>query len=123
MEKKQNKRAKGEYYELMAQGYLEQHQLTFIARNFHSKTGELDLIMRDRDSFVFVEVKYRATSNYGSAQEMVTWQKQRKLQRTALFWLMKNGLSVEHTSFRFDVVAIHSQGKEINWIKNAIVEG
>ncbi|MDD9195247.1 YraN family protein [Aliivibrio sp. S3MY1] len=123
MEKKQNKRAKGEYYELMAQRYLEQHQLIFIDRNFYSKTGELDLIMRDRDSFVFVEVKYRATSNYGSAQEMVTWQKQRKLQRTALFWLMKNGLSVEHTSFRFDVVAIHSQGKEINWIKNAIVEG
>ncbi|AAW86707.1 MULTISPECIES: YraN family protein [Aliivibrio] len=123
MEKKQNKRAKGEFYELMAQRYLEQHQLTFIARNFQSKTGELDLIMRDQDSFVFVEVKYRNTSNFGSAQEMVTWQKQRKLQRTALFWLMKNKLSVEHTSFRFDVVAIHAQGKEINWIKNAIVEG
>ncbi|OCH41642.1 YraN family protein [Aliivibrio fischeri] len=123
MEKKQNKRAKGEFYELMAQRYLEQHQLTFITRNFQSKTGELDLIMRDQDSFVFVEVKYRNTSNFGSAQEMVTWQKQRKLQRTALFWLMKNKLSVEHTSFRFDVVAIHTQGKEINWIKNAIVEG
>ncbi|WP_300175415.1 YraN family protein [uncultured Aliivibrio sp.] len=123
METKQNKRAKGEYYELVAQRYLEQHQLTFIQRNFYSKTGELDLIMRDRDTFVFVEVKYRNTSNYGSAQEMVTWKKQRKLQRTALFWLMKNGLSVEHTSFRFDVVAIHSQGEEINWIKNAIVEG
>ena len=123
MEKKPNKRIKGEYYELMAKRYLETHQLTFIERNFYSKTGELDLIMRDRDSFVFVEVKYRASSNYGSAQEMVTWQKQRKLQRTALFWLMKNGLSVEHTSFRFNVVAIHSQGQDINWIKNAIVEG
>jgi len=123
MEIKQNKRAKGEFYELMAQRYLEQRQLTFISRNFHSKTGELDLIMKDRETFVFIEVKYRATSNYGSAQEMVTWKKQQKLQRTALFWLMTNGLSIEHTSFRFDVIAIHAKGKEINWLKNAIVEG
>ncbi len=123
MEKKQNKRAKGEYYESMALDYLEQHQLIFIQRNFHSKTGEIDLIMKEQDTLIFVEVKYRSSSNYGSAEEMVTWKKQQKLQQTALFWLMKNGLSVEHTPFRFDVVAIHSQGEKINWIKNAIVEG
>lgn len=106
----------------MARRYLEKNQLHFITQNFHAKTGEIDLIMKDKNTFVFVEVKYRSSENYGMAQEMVTWAKQKKLQKTALLWLLKNKLEIEHTSFRFDIVAIHNKGKEINWIKSAITE-
>ncbi|WP_197475446.1 YraN family protein, partial [Grimontia celer] len=69
------------------------------------------------------EVKYRQSTQYGLAQEMVTPSKARKLQKAATLWLLQNGLSPYDTDFRFDVVAIHQQGNDINWIMNAITQG
>lgn len=119
----QDKRAKGKYYEAAAEKYLISCGLQSIERNFLIKGGELDLIMRDGETIVFVEVRYRKSQAYGHAAETVTTSKIRKLVRAANLWLSKNGLSVYSTDFRFDLVAIHQQGTQIEWIKNAITQG
>lgn len=118
-----NKRQIGNQYEALAKQYLKKQGLIEIADNFGSKCGEIDLIMRDLQCIVFVEVKYRQNPHFGLAQEMVTYSKAKKLQKTANLWMINRGLSPYDTEFRFDIVAIHNQGRDINWIKNAITQG
>ncbi|MCG3824568.1 YraN family protein [Photobacterium damselae] len=118
-----NTRQQGQAFEALAESYLCQRQLIPIMRNFQCRSGEIDLIMKDGSCIVFIEVKYRTKSRYGSAVDAVTYHKQRKLKRTALFWLQKNGLSTEHTEFRFDIVAIQGSAHTIEWFTNTLVEG
>lgn len=118
-----NSRAQGEYYEVAAEKHLICCGLSPIERNFSVKGGEIDLIMRDGHTIVFVEVRYRNSQAYGHAAETVTWNKMQKLIKAANLWLLKQGLSVYSTDFRFDLIAIHQQGKQIEWIKNAITQG
>ncbi|GLO61878.1 UPF0102 protein [Vibrio sp. MACH09] len=118
-----SKKEIGNQYEQVAKRYLLDHGLTFIENNFCCKLGEIDLIMQHKQSIVFVEVKYRKHLSYGHAAEFVTKNKASKLIKAAHIWLKKNKLSPISTEFRFDVVAIHQHGNDINWIKNAITEG
>ncbi len=118
-----NTREVGSHYETLARDYLTRQGYRFIAANFNTRLGEIDLIMKDSHTFVFVEVKYRKHSHYGHAAEMVTYAKSQKLIKTAMIWLQQQRLSAETTQFRFDVIAIHQQGQDINWIKNAITQG
>jgi len=118
-----NKRKQGQVYEAMAEQFLLRHGLKSVCRNFQCRSGEIDVIMRDRSCWVFVEVKFRKNAHYGSAAEAVNWRKQQKLKRAALFWLQKNGFSAEHTEFRFDVVAIQGPDHQIEWFTNTLVEG
>ncbi len=117
-----NKRAIGEFYEQAAADYLAGSGLRLIEKNFTCKTGELDLIMQDRQTLVFVEVKYRHDNLHGHAAEMVTPQKARKVIKAAYYWMMKKGYSPYTIDFRFDVIAIHNQGNDIDWYKNAITQ-
>ena len=59
----------GSEAERFARTFLEQQGLTFIMKNYRCRTGEIDLVMQDGDELVFVEVKYRSQSQYGSAIE------------------------------------------------------
>lgn len=118
-----SKRSKGQHYEAVAEKHLISCGFSLIERNFHAKGGELDLIMRDGNTIVFVEVRYRAQQTFGHAAETVTRSKIQKILKAANVWLMKNGLSVYSTDFRFDLVAIHQHGKQVEWIKNAITQG
>ncbi|BDU38538.1 putative Restriction endonuclease, type II-like [Vibrio nigripulchritudo SFn27] len=118
-----NRRALGEKYEALASKHLIGKGLSLIESNFNTKVGELDLIMSEQNTLVFVEVKYRKQSQFGHAAEMVTPAKQKKIVKTAMLWLRKNNLSPYNTDFRFDVVAIHDNGRDIEWIKNAITQG
>lgn len=118
-----SKRSQGQHYEAAAERYLISCGLSLIERNFLVKGGELDLVMRDGSSIVFVEVRYRKNQSYGHAAETVTHSKMTKLIRAANVWLMKNNLSVHSTDFRFDLVAIHRKGEQVEWIKNAITQG
>ena len=122
-QKNKNSKDVGSQYENLASNYLARQGLKLIDKNTRSRFGEIDLIMQDMHTIVFVEVKYRASQQYGHAAEMVTYQKSQKLIKTAMVWLNKQSLSIESTSFRFDVVAIHKNGNDINWIKNAITQG
>nr|WP_239032775.1 YraN family protein [Vibrio sp. MMG023] len=107
----------------MAKQYLQRQGLRFIAQNFLTKVGEIDLIFQQGETIVFVEVKYRNNDRFGSAAEMVTRAKMRKLVKTAQIWLSQQNRMAQNIDYRFDVVAIHDSGRDINWIQNAISEG
>lgn len=117
-----NKREIGNQYEALARNYLSRQGLLYIKSNFTTKFGEIDLIMKDKEAIVFVEVKYRKQNHFGHAAEFVNGSKQKKMIKTAYIWLNQNGLSPHSTSFRFDVVAIQFEGNDIDWIQNAITQ-
>lgn len=104
-----------------AEAYLEARGLKAIERNVYFKTGELDLVMRDSATLVFVEVRYRKNKAFGSPAETVTRSKQEKLIRSALLYCQKHNIT---SPWRIDVVAINdlpsSPEKEISWIPSAV---
>ncbi len=79
----------GQQYEQLALQYLQQQGLKLVQQNFHCKTGEIDLVMREGATLVFVEVKYRASSAFGGALAAVSFSKQQKLLRTSFCCLLK----------------------------------
>lgn len=113
-------RALGLGAETLAFNYLKRAGLRPVQRNFHCRLGEIDLIMRDDDQLVFVEVRYRANESFTSAGPTVDIHKQRKLIRTAAFFLAKRS-RFSDSVMRFDVVAIN--GKNVQWIKDAFRPG
>lgn len=109
----------GQKAEDMACGYLIKQGLKLIARNYRCKTGEIDLIMKDRECVVFVEVRYRKKQGFGSSAESVTWLKQKKLIRTANYYLVSCKIWSK-VSCRFDVLAMDSSDlNAVQWIKDA----
>lgn len=112
--------ATGQEAEETACQYLSRHGLKVICRNFHSARGELDAVMEDGDTIVFVEVRYRRQTRYGSGAESVNRTKQAKLISTALYYLQKHP-KYSNRPTRFDVVSITQQPQqaEIDWIKDA----
>lgn len=115
-----NPRLSGAQWEKAAESFLLARGLRLLQRNFHSRFGEIDLIMEDEGTIVFVEVKYRKSSRHGSGAEAVTFHKQARISRTAAWYLAKNPHRAEQIC-RFDVLSIDSQTKDqgINWIKSA----
>ncbi|MFP4261764.1 MAG: YraN family protein [Halomonas sp.] len=111
-------RARGEAIERHVEAWLVARGLTVVAANQHAKGGELDLVMRDGETLVFVEVRHRADTRHGHPLETVTPTKQRRLVRAARFYLQRNGLSCP---CRFDVVAVVGLPPEldIQWLANA----
>ncbi len=107
----------GHAAELAARKLLEQAGLKTISRNFNSRFGEIDLIMRDGNTLVFVEVRYRQSSAYGGARASVDRTKQSKLLRAAEIYLLNNP-ELRPLPMRFDVVAFESE-RDAQWIKRA----
>ena len=110
----------GEAAERYALDYLEKAGLTHITSNWSCQFGEIDLIMLEHDTLVFVEVRYRRSANYGDAASSVTPQKQQRLLKAARLWLCRQNGSFETVDCRFDVVAF--TGNDIQWLKNAFGE-
>ena len=107
----------GNRAESRAQRYLEKQGLSLVASNFHSKFGEIDLIMLEGEVLVFVEVRLRADNR---AIESVTTEKQRKILATANFFLSKHPLYMTLAN-RFDIIGMqNTRGGEIEWIQHAI---
>lgn len=90
-----------------------------VSRNFRTRLGEIDIIARDGDTLVFVEVKARRSDRYGHPKLAVTASKQRKISMVALQYLKSTGQS--GASARFDVVSVTapSVDPKIEIIKNA----
>ncbi|MFT4926764.1 MAG: putative endonuclease [Phenylobacterium sp.] len=107
----------GQINEDIARQYLIKQGLRFIVANYHCRYGELDLIMADHTVLVFVEVKFRRNHSHGGAAAAVNHSKQRKLIKTAQWYMQQQGLSNNVT--RFDVIAIEGDDSQIRWIKNA----
>jgi putative endonuclease len=115
-----DRRQAGAFWEKTAESFLRSNGLKLLQRNFSSRFGEIDLIMEDDRTVVFVEVKYRTSNQHGSGAEAVTFQKQGRISRTASWFLAKNPHRAEQYC-RFDVISIDPLKKDqgINWIKNA----
>ncbi len=111
-----NKRSIGTKYEDMAAVYLEQKGMRIVERNFRNRTGEIDLIARDKAFLVFIEVKYRSTEKTGSPMEAISFSKQRNICKVSDYYRMKHGIG-EECGIRFDVISIC--GEEITHIPNA----
>lgn len=110
-------RQQGQDAETQVHDYLLQQGLKPLARNIHSPRGEIDLIMEDEDTVVFIEVRLRNRSDFGSGAESVTRSKQQKLIATAQFFLQQNKRLAKRPA-RFDVVSVSKQSN-MDWIKNA----
>jgi putative endonuclease len=108
----------GQNAEDLAKAHLIKHGLIFVERNYSCRMGEIDLIMREGERFVFVEVRSRASSVYGSALDSITPMKQKKIIKTATFYLMTKKL-IDKVPLRFDVVTFDGIPPTMNWIKNA----
>ena len=99
-----NKRAVGNLGEDAACDALRREGCEILARNFRRPTGEIDVVARDRKTVVFVEVKKRSSTRYGSPAEAVNEAKRRRIMRTAALYLAENRL--DDAPVRFDIVEV-----------------
>ena len=104
----------------IAAEFLQRQGLVRLVTNYRNRTGEIDLIMIDDQTLVFVEVKQRRDSRFGLPEESVGMAKQAKLRRTAASYLQRHD-RLQSWSCRFDVVAITGspQAPVCRWIQNA----
>lgn len=106
--------------EQRARAELERHGLRLLESNFSSRHGELDLIMQDGESLVFVEVRMRRADGHGSAEASITATKRQRLVRTAALWLQRHP-ALARQPCRFDVVSCDGlkPGDGLRWIRAA----
>ena len=106
--------------ETLAALYLELRAVEILARNLRCRSGELDIVAREQNVLLIVEVRQRARSDYGGALQSVTWRKQRKIIRATRYFLQAHREWRAHP-LRFDVIAIEgSPGTHhIHWVKDA----
>ena len=108
----------GKDAEHLALRHLEQHGLRLLAQNWLCKRGELDLVMLDGDTVVFVEVRYRKHAAWGGALESVDARKRQRLILAAELFLQRESRWGRQPC-RFDVVAIGPGDTGLNWLRNA----
>ena len=102
--------------EKLAATFLANHGLKLVTQNYHCRFGEIDLIMQDAKTLVFIEVRLRSNAKFGSAGASITPQKQQKLIATAQHYLQQHG----DTACRFDAILMDKADlQQIEWIRNA----
>ncbi len=111
------KQRAGDAAESAAARHLIAHGCVLVARNARYPEGELDLIMRERDVLVFVEVRMRSSRAYGGPAGSVDRFKQKRLLRAAQHWLLQH-CGERWPACRFDVVSVDGDGT-IEWIRDA----
>ncbi len=111
-----NKRKLGAEVEQLVKDYLTCHNYTILEMNYRCRQGEVDIIAKEEEYYVFIEVKYRSSSKYGSPQEAVGIAKQKRISHAALYYMYSHGLP-DTTPVRFDVAAV-TPGR-IHYITNA----
>ena len=112
-----DKREKGAYGEALALEYLQQKGYLLVARNYRIGRDEIDLVLRDGELTVFVEVKARSSTNYGLACEAVDKRKQSRMVRAALSYLQEQ----PEETVRFDVAEVDLNTGTVRHIENAFM--
>jgi putative endonuclease len=109
----------GEKGEALAVRRLKKAGYKIIETNYHTRLGEIDIIAKDKNTIVFVEVKSRRSVHFGNPKQAVTPQKQRKISMVALYYLKTTGQTTARA--RFDVVTVISNRDQpqVDIIKNA----
>ena len=115
-------RQRGMDAEERAWQHLRAHGARLLHRNFRSRRGEIDLVVQDRDSVVFVEVRYRGKTSYLSGAESVDPRKQSRLIACAQHYLQTYPCAAQ-LPCRFDVIAINGSDGSLDWIRNAFDSG
>ena len=110
----------GEIGEKIANKYLVENGFQIIKKNFRCKQGEIDIIAKDKNEIVFVEVKTRTNSNYGAPIDAVTYLKRKHMLKTIKYYLFLNKL--ENNFIRIDVIEIYNKNNKyfVHHIKNVI---
>lgn len=110
----------GQIFEAAARAHLERAGLVTVTANAGYRVGELDLVMRDGEILVFVEVRYRRDARFGGGSVSVTPAKRRRIALAASTWLATYPREAQR-SCRFDVVAITggADAPQLDWIRNA----
>lgn len=110
-----NKRKTGAAYEQKASAHLLSLGYEILELNYRCKMGEIDIIARDGEYLVFVEVKFRGSLRKGYPLEAISIQKQKTISKCAMYYMMKHG--IVDMPVRFDVIGILGEEKEL--VKNA----
>ena len=115
-----DRRSLGAAAEDAARAVLESEGLRTLARNVNYRFGELDLVMRDGEAVVFVEVRYRHDDRYGGGAGSVDFRKRRRIVLAARAWLARQR-GLDEASCRFDVVTVQGadDAMECDWIRAA----
>lgn len=111
--------SRGRKAEELASTRLQRLGLRLATRNYRSPFGEIDLVMQERDTLVFVEVRYRSNTAFGTPAETVDRRKQARLRATAEHYL-QNTPRASKKACRFDIVAITGDGEDGNfrWLRD-----
>ncbi|MCW8470437.1 YraN family protein [Fluoribacter gormanii] len=109
---------KGRIAEQKALAYLKKQGLEFITQNYNCRLGEIDLIMRDKEQLVFIEVRSRVSTQFGGGIASITYTKKQKILKAATYYLLEHQ-QYDQLALRFDVVSIDGTSASINWIKDA----
>ncbi len=94
----------GKFGEVLACKYLERKGYKIIERNYHAKSGEIDIVATINDILVFIEVKTRTNFTFGAPEEAIDYYKQQKLIKTVEYYLLKHRCFDQ--SYRIDYIAI-----------------
>ena len=115
-------KTRGDWYEQRAVDWLRSAGWTIVARNYHTRLGEIDIIARDQSTLVFIEVRARHNRQFASASGSVDWRKQRKVSRSAQLFLKQQPVW-SGWACRFDVIAFEptqsADELELRWIRSA----
>lgn len=112
----QNNRKIGAEKEKLAREYLERKGFLIEEMNFRCSFGEIDIIAREENYLVFIEVKYRSSCKAGTPAEAVNWRKQKRICRTAEYYLYRHPI-FQNQPCRFDVIEVEKDS--IHLIRNA----
>lgn len=112
----ESRRKTGGRYEAWAAAFLEKKGYRILERNYYTRCGEIDVIARQGNVLVFIEVKFRSSGGYGDPLEAVTLRKRRNIRSAARIYMKNHGIG-ESVPCRFDVVGI--LGSEVTVVENA----
>ncbi len=113
----------GHQSETRAAAWLERHGVRVLERNLLCRAGEIDLVVLDGETLVFVEVRYRGSSSHGGAAASVNRGKQQRLLRAARYFLpriVRRHCAGRMPACRFDVICV--QDGRLDWIRHAFTE-
>lgn len=112
--------SKGALGEARALTYLQQQGLALVTQNYRCRSGEIDIIMRDGQELVFVEVKFRSGQQFGSAVEFFHPHKRKKFESAIQHYMLENQLNPSLIAHRIDIVGIDvlsNNDDKISWLK------
>lgn len=115
-------KTRGDIAEKIATKYIQKQRLRIIEANYKSRWGEIDLIALDNDILVFIEIRYRKSTNFGTALETVDNNKRQRIIKTAQYFLFNNP-QYEKLDARFDLIGLTGELEkpDIEWFQAAFI--